>query len=111
MSILITGLKNVKDYEFFCQVVYDSGFEFNQIISGRMKGVEALSKKYAKKNNIHHTRYSPDTFDFGKPNIRNIKLVSHADMAIIIWNGEYGAEDDIIRRCKAKGIPVHVVVV
>lgn len=82
-----------------------------EIISGGAKGVDACAKEYALTHGLELTEYLPEYEKYGKaaPLKRNIAILESADVVLAFWDGASRGTKHVIDNCKARGIPVRVI--
>lgn len=82
-----------------------------EIISGGAKGVDACAKEYALTHGLKLTEYLPEYEKYGKaaPLKRNIAILESADVVLAFWDGASRGTKHVIDNCKARGIPVRVI--
>jgi hypothetical protein len=113
MNVLIAGSRTIYDYRILTEAVNESGYNIGSVISGGARGVDKLGEQYANNNNISVQVYIPSWNLHGKAAgvMRNTEMVSVADAAIILWDGQSKGTKDTITKCQKKGIPVYIKIV
>ncbi len=84
----------------------------SEIISGGAVGIDTVSEKYAKDNDLKLTLFNPDygKFDRSAPIIRNAEIVAAADFVLIIWDGKSRGSLNVIMTCMDINKPFQVVI-
>lgn len=82
-----------------------------EIVSGGAKGVDACAREYALAHGLKLTEHLPEYEKYGRaaPLKRNITILESADVVLAFWDGTSRGTKHVIDNCKARGIPVRVV--
>lgn len=77
MVILVSGSRSITNYELFCKLIQQTGWEISTIIHGGANGVDSLAARYAKENNIKEI-CMPADWSLGKMAgpVRNQEMVN-----------------------------------
>ena len=72
------------------------------ILSGGALGIDKCARAYAVKNNIPLLEFLPDYAKYGRraPLIRNVEIITHADLIIAVWDGHSPGTKFVIDRCR-----------
>ena len=83
----------------------------SEIVSGGAKGVGSLAREYAKEHGITYTEFLPQYARYGKgaPLLRNLEIVTYADMALALWDGKSKGTKHVIETCKKRKVPLKIV--
>lgn len=110
MRVIIAGSRSFSDYDSLKQVIQESKFEINQVISGGAKGADFLGEKYAKDNNIDLRIFPAKWDEFGKKAgfIRNKEMADNADALIAFWDQKSKGTKSMIDIAENKGLKVYV---
>lgn len=84
----------------------------SEIISGGATGADALGERYAKAEKIPLTVITADWKTYGKAAgpMRNTEIVERAERVIAIWDGKSTGTADTIRKAKAQGKEVLIII-
>lgn len=93
MRVIVAGSRDITDYIFIRDSIYESNLGITTLISGNARGVDQLGERWAKENNIPIEIYPVTKEDWntlGKKagHIRNIKMAQNADALFAIWDGK-----------------------
>lgn len=86
MKVIITGAKDVKNYDILKSFLNRLNLYITEVICGTSSGVETLGIKWAKENGIPVKYFPPDHGRYGKvaESVRNKEIALYANIAIII---------------------------
>ncbi len=85
-----------------CQVV---------VLSGGARGADSLGAAYAAARGFPVWSFPADWARFGRAAgpLRNAAMVRSADAAVVFWDGSSRGSADLVRRVRAAGLPLRVV--
>lgn len=110
MRTIVAGSRYFDDYEILCEVIRESGINITTLISGHAPGADMLAERWADltrtPKEIYPANWNKDGAAAGP--IRNSKMAAVADAAIIICMKDSRGSHDMIKKAKAKNIPVYV---
>jgi hypothetical protein len=89
MKVIIAGSRSLVKISIVLEAVQKSGFNITEVVSGCATGADSLGEYYAFQNNIPIKKFPADWDKHNKSAgpIRNSKMASYADAAIVIWDG------------------------
>ena len=113
--VIVAGTRDFAFYEMLCaklDIHLSRVKDTHQVIilSGACPtGADRLGEEYAKEHGYLVEKH-PANWDLGKRAgpIRNQEMVDIADALVAFWNGKSRGTNDVIKRAKAKKIPVMV---
>lgn len=119
MILCINGSRNYTNYEdfyndveaFIIQVIFLSGKDVTEIISGGARGPDRMAERYARENHIKFTEYPADWNKHGKAAgyIRNAQMADNCDILLSFWDGESRGTANMISEMNLREKPVHIV--
>jgi hypothetical protein len=114
MKIAVTGSTSITN-KIFLEDIMKQYPEPSLIISGGAVGADSLVESYAKEKGItlltHFAKLKPNgVYDNGAVFKRNVKIVSDAELALVLWDGDSTGPQNTISLCIAKKIPCKVFV-
>lgn len=110
MKTIIAGTRHIIDYEFLKKVVFCSGFEISEVVSGGAPGVDKMGERWAEEFGVPVKLFEADWVNHLKAAgpIRNQKMADYAEALIAIWDGKSRGTADMIRKATAVGLHVYV---
>jgi hypothetical protein len=111
MKTIIAGPREFSSYAAVCDAVRQSGFRITEVVSGCGPGVAALGARWAAITETPLKQFEPDRQRFGRIAglTGNTEMVHYAEVVIAIKDKPvHRRTDDLIRKAKARGIPVYV---
>jgi predicted Rossmann-fold nucleotide-binding protein len=132
MRIAIIGSRTFNNYPMLCYKMREILLDLHvtkkdiEIVSGGAKGADSLGAKYAERNSIPLTIYTPDWKDLSHPDCRikensngkydanaghrrNTKIINNADVVVAFHNGSPGTADSL-RKAKKQGKKIFEVI-
>lgn len=119
MKLCIIGSRSIDKAEFVIPIldkfIKDHIVGTPVILSGGAKGVDQITKSYAKANGITLVEFLPyhllDNVPFSSKYffIRNKQMIDNADKVLIIWDGRSKGTEYGIKYSQKKNIPVMVI--
>lgn len=108
---VIAGSRDITDYEIVKKAVAESGFEFNEVVSGLADGVDSLGEQYAKDHGLDINGAPADWDTHGKKAgiLRNIEMGDYAKKAIVIIKNNSRGSTHMAEYMTKLGKPVHIV--
>jgi len=108
----VVGSRGFKDYKLLKQTLDE--YKIGAIVSGKAKGADSLSERYAKERLIPTLIFKPEWNKNGRYNPRagferNVDIVMNSDLLIAFWDGESLGTKDSIEKAKTRGLEVVVV--
>ena len=86
------------------------------ILSGGAKGVDQITKAYAKANSLHLIEFLPyhlldKNVEFSSKYffIRNKQMIDNADKVLVFWDGKSKGTEYGIKYTQKKGIPIMIL--
>ncbi len=117
MKVVISGGRNIEDYQLLVQAVKESGFTITCIVHGDATGADRLGKRYAVEYGIPQEVFPADWNKHGKAAgpIRNSEMINHVkdEQAgfISLWDGKSRGSWDCIRKAYEAGLSIYVKMV
>jgi len=120
MKCVISGSRNITDYQLLLDAVAESNFEITEVVSGAClnedygnaysKGVDGLGERYAHENEIPVKFFPADWSVHGRAGgpIRNAKMAEYADALIAIKKSSSAGTANMIRCANEQGLKVYV---
>jgi hypothetical protein len=114
MKIVISGGRDISNYDLIKEAILESGFSIDCIIHGDMSGVDKLGKRYAKERGVPEVPFPANWTEHGKAAgpIRNsemINFVKDEEAGLVaVWDGRSKGTWDCIRKAYAAGLHVFV---
>lgn len=110
MKTIIAGSRNISDPAVLQAAIDASGFVITEVVWGMAKGVDTLAYEWAKAHHIRAYGYPALWVTHGRAAgpIRNQEMADAGEALIAIWDGKSRGTADMIKRAKAKGLPVYV---
>lgn len=120
MKICIIGSRSIDKAEFVIPIldkfIKDHVVGTPVILSGGAKGVDQITKSYAKANGLTLVEFLPyhlldNKVEFSSKYffIRNKQMIDNADRVLIIWDGKSKGTEYGIKYSQKKNIPVMVI--
>ena len=111
MKIAVIGSRNFRDYDLLKRTLDD--IDITVIISGGVKGADALGEKYAEEHQIPTMVFRPDWKRFGRRAgpVRNSTIVENADCVIAFWDGVSKGTQSSINIAKRFNKPLQIVTI
>jgi hypothetical protein len=99
MRTIISGSRNIVDYQFVKSCVEKADVHITEVVSGTARGVDKLGEKYAVEHNIPIKKFPADWDLYGKSAgyIRNEQMAKYADVLIAIWDGDSKGTHNMVR--------------
>lgn len=110
MRVIVAGSRTILDFDIVAGAIRDSKFPIRQVVSGGARGVDRLGELWATRAELPEgfTIFHADWNKYGRAAgaIRNQEMADYADALILVWDGKSRGSADMLRRAKAKGIPI-----
>jgi hypothetical protein len=116
VKVIIAGSRNIHDYNLIKKIIYNSGFNITEIISGAAIGVDILGIRYALENSISFKIFKVTKKDWRMKGrsagiIRNRNMGDYADALIAIWDGKSSGTKDMINYARLKNLQYFVRII
>jgi len=110
MKVVITGSRHIDDDQLVRDVVEESGFEVDEVVSGGASGIDVSGEHYAKDNKLGLTYFPARWYEFGKAAgpIRNKLMAEYADALIAIWDGDSRGTRNMIEQMEKLEKPIYI---
>ena len=115
MKVIVSGSRNITDYDLMKQAFAESGFFVDCIIHGDATGVDKLGSRYADDNSLPQVKFPADWNKYPKAAgpIRNsemVKFVQDGSEAglIALWDGKSRGTFDCLTKAFRAGLRVYV---
>jgi hypothetical protein len=114
MKVIVAGNRDFYNQDFVFQAIEESGFEIDEVVSGKAKGVDVAGEWYAYNNKIKRTAFPanwyPDghTLDRSAGPKRNKVMANYADALILVWDGMSRGSADMLVQMIALKKPVFI---
>ena len=108
MKVVITGTRNITDYDLVDQTIKDSEYKITEINCGDQQGVDVLAQSYAKKKRKKLNVFVPDWKKYGRNarDISDVEMVKDAEAVFLFWDGNDAGCKIVYREATAKRIPI-----
>ena len=111
-KVIIAGCREFTDYSMLCSFADEvlAGMKDIEIISGGARGADALGERYAREHGYALKVFPAEWKKWGPVAgpIRNGEMAGYADALIAFWDGRSSGTLDMIRKARAKDLPVQV---
>lgn len=89
MKTIISGSKDIDNYQIVKDAIKESNFNITKVVSRGSRGVARLGEKYAKENNIEIKLFYPNFSTYGNNTgiMQDIMMINYSYGMIIIWDG------------------------
>ena len=105
--LLVSGSQTIKDKDFVfsCLDKITSKYEIQYLIEGEAKGVDIISRLYAKEHNIEVIPMKAKWNKYGRGAgiIRNSEMVNLCSKGLAIWDGTSRGTKDTIEKLRKAG--------
>ena len=110
MKVIVAGCRDFNDRDFVFKAIEESGFDIEEIISGKARGVDTAGEWYAYENRIKRTAMPADWTTHGKAAgpMRNAAMAAYADALILIWDGVSSGSRDMLQKMLSLKKPVFI---
>lgn len=110
MKIIIAGGRDITDVNELEQAIRESGFGISEVVSGSVRGADALGQDWAETNGIPVTLFPADWAQYGRGAgpIRNRQMGDYAEALIALWDGRSRGTESMIEYARSKGLKVYV---
>lgn len=85
-----SGIERARVVEYVDDVVEESGFDVDEVVSGTARGADQAGEAWAEREGLPVERFPADWDEHGKAAgpIRNEEMADYADRVIAIWDGQ-----------------------
>lgn len=110
MKTIITGNKNIINYQTLLNGIRFSKMDITEIVSGHQKGIESLAEVYAKETDTPLKIFLADWKKQGQMAglIKNLQMVEYAEALIVIWDGNSESTKILLDEAKSRGLKTFV---
>lgn len=112
MRLAVIGSRTFTNEEFIFYMLDEKfkGQNISLIVSGGAKGVDTISEKYAKINNIETKIFLPDWSKGRSAGLqRNTDIIKNCDKVIAFWDYESRGTFDSIKKAEKMGIECIII--
>ncbi len=117
MKLAIIGGRDFTDYNIVRNTIFkyfanESGYTFDEIISGGAVGADSLGAKFAKESEVKLTIFKPEYDKYpGKvaPLKRNETIIENADFVLAFWDSESRGTMNAIGHAKRLKKPTLII--
>jgi len=113
-KVAIVGSRSLKDYEFFCQHLYDI-FKLlgmpQLIVSGGAEGADFFAEIFAEENGIELLIIKANwtAYGYAAGPLRNSEILDISDIVIAFWNYQSPGTADSIKKAVSRKMSVYIV--
>jgi len=113
MKIIIAGSRGITSANLVYQAIEQSGFKFDEVVSGGAAGVDELGEDWAETSNIPVKVFPANWYKHGKAAgpLRNQTMACYADALVAVWDGESLGTYNMILEMQYRNKPVKVFLV
>lgn len=113
MKTIVAGSREGIPPEAVMRAIESCPWVITQVVSGRARGVDASGEIAADALGIPVAIFPADWTTHGKAAgpIRNRQMLDYADALIAVWDGKSRGTANMVGIARAKGIPIHEVIV
>lgn len=117
MKYIIAGSRSLSNLPFeifekeILNLIEEQSLQISEVVSGTAIGPDVMGEKFAEKNKIPITRFTPDWKKFGKKAgiLRNIEMSKYADVLICVWDGKSKGSRHMIDVMEKEKKPVYII--
>jgi hypothetical protein len=111
MKLIITGARTFTDYQRLCQVLAPERHHITQVLTGGVRGADALGKRWAWSKQVPWKGFKADWERFGKAAgvRRNHHLAQAGDVLVVFGDDPSPGTAHLIQCMRTLGKPVVLV--
>ena len=111
MKVIIAGARTFTDYQCLCQVLAPDRHRITQILTGSVRGANALGKRWAWSKQVPWKGFKADWKRFGKAAgvRRNHQMAQAGDVLVVFGHTTSPGTAHLIQCMRALGKPVVVI--
>lgn len=85
-----SGVDEARVTEYVDEVIDESGFDIDEVVSGKARGADTAGEAWAEANDIPVAEFPADWDEHGKRAgyLRNKEMAEYGDQLIAIWDGK-----------------------
>lgn len=110
MITIITGSRDIENYEAVSEAIRLSGFEITEVVSGCAPGVDKTGERWARRHGVPIKRFPANWKQDGRVAgiYRNIAMAHYAYALVAVWDGYSKDTKHMIEFATKKGLRVYV---
>jgi hypothetical protein len=114
--VLVSGSRSIGNYDMFCKLIKQTGWEITEIMHGGAKGVDSLAARYCKENKIPEVVMKADWNNHGNAAgpLRNQQMVElikeKGGRVFVLHDGESRGTKHCKEYAESKGLEVYYCV-
>lgn len=113
MKVVVAGSRKIVDEEKVFEILNNSLFPIDEVVSGHAKGIDQIGEMWAKSKGVPVTVFLPDYSDDPKraPLLRNTAMAEYGDALVAVWDGRSSGTKHMIGEMGKVKKPVKVYIV
>lgn len=110
MKVIIAGSRDLDDYAYVDNAVYNTDWIIQEVVSGTARGVDTTAIDWALVNGVPVKEFPADWDKHGKGAgyIRNSQMADYADALIAIWDGKSKGTLNMINEMAKRNKPIYI---
>ena len=111
--VIIAGSRSITDYSVVETAIAASGFDIDEVVSGRADGVDTLGERWASEHDVPISMFPYSDFEDGSngkpaPLVRNDAMAEYATALVAVWDGSSSGTEYMIDAARREGLDVYV---
>lgn len=108
--LIVAGGRDITDYTAVEQAISSSGFEVDEIVSGKARGVDTLGEIWAEASGVPVKPFPAKWKYLGKAagHVRNEAMAKYGTALVAVWDGVSTGTFDMLRRACQERLPIFV---